>query len=308
MSDVEKVEQEVSILDDLFNERDSAPPEILQEEEAAKPVIKEKVKKETAEPEKEDDEPIEKKDPKEPIDKVEKKVEKEVDEDDKVFAEVEKLKKALTDSQKWGHTSNKRLKSAINMVNSLKDQGALTDDEFSKLSEFLHSDVEEEQKIAPESDDPLLRLVNIAAKRIDDLRTIYEDDPLFQKKAEAFDFFVNHCSEQEREDILDELKDSEDNDLKLAKKMLKIGEKYYEENYKELDSAGGLKELVSLKNIEIEKMKRKLDKLSRKLAEYEDYDKPNYKIDELGDTGNMVEGKPGTVIDEIFAERDRKKG
>jgi len=309
MSEVNQVEENVSALDAILEERDNAPPEpsVSEEsidsperEEPKKKVVEELKAPKDKEENKLEKESAEKPDPKPSIKKLD-------EDDDYQDTELAKLKKALNDSQKWGHTNNKRLKSAIKMVNSLKDQGALTDDEFSQLHELLHSDEQEEQA-ALVSNDPLVKMIQSAHKRLSDLQTIYEEDPLFMKKAEAFDFFVNHCSEREREELLEELEEFEGSDLKLAKKMFKIGEKYYEENYKELDEAGGLKELVSLKNVEIEKMKRKLDKLERKLAQYDDYDKPTFKIDELGETDNVNPDKPGSVLDALEEERDRKKG
>jgi vacuolar-type H+-ATPase subunit I/STV1 len=150
-------------------------------------------------------------------------------------------------------------------------------------------------------------LINIANKRMADLAEIYEDDPLFNKKVESFDFYQKQASQIEKDQILEEVEHLKDHPLKLANKMLQIGEKYYNENYKELDEAGGLKELISFKNSEIERMQRKLDKLERKLSQYNDYDSPTNKIDELGDTENVVEQKPESGLDEAFGERDRKK-
>lgn len=309
MSDIDKIEENTSTIDEIFAERDAAVPEKMLDEDISNEIDKKPAEIKKDSDKKEDKDVSDYKDTKEIVEKTEKKSpEKKIEEDvdDEKYAEVSNLKKALNDSKKWGHTSNKRLKSAVKMVNELKDQGALTDDEFSKLSEFLTSDVEEEQ-MTPVDTDPLSKLIKTANKRLDDLQAIYEEDPLFMKKAQAFDFFVKHASDSEKEYLLDELSEFEDNDIKLAKRMYKIGEKYYEENYKEVEAAGGLKELLSLKNTEIEKMQRKLDKLERNLSSLEDYDKPNYKIDELGETGNAVEGKPGSTIDEIFEERDRKK-
>ena len=140
------------------------------------------------------------------------------------------------------------------------------------------------------------------------MREVFDEDPLFDKKVAAFDFFVNHASEQEKDELVEELESFDPNSLKLAKKMFQIGEKYYEENYKELDEAGGLKELVTVKNTEIKRMQRKIDKLEKELSRYNDYDKPTSRIDELGDTPEGVStDEPGDVLGSLIKQRDGSK-
>ncbi len=55
---------------------------------------------------------------------------------------------------------------------------------------------------------------------------------------------------------------------------------------------------------EIDKLNRSIDKLTKKLAQYEDYDKPRYRIAEMG---NGVDGANRTkdTISALFEERDK---
>jgi hypothetical protein len=313
-------EPQISTLDDLIKERDGVKPEILTAEEVqeAKEKNKEvkaaKEEKQVKEKPSEDGDTEKQKKPLEP-----KKAENEnkapekkesLDEDDLHDIEVEKLKKALNDSQKWGHSNNKRLKSTLKMISSLKEEGSLTDDEFSKLNDLLHSDSVEEEPITEVSNNPLINLSQIANKRIGDLQELYGHDPLFNKKVGAFDSYVRDASDQEIDEILEELEDLKGSPLKLAKKMFDMGETFYNNIYSGLEKSGGLRAFIDEKNSEIAKMKKKIDKLETKLLQSNDYDdKPTLKIDELSEvvTDDVTTYKPNDVLGQTMAERDRKR-
>lgn len=297
-----------SALDELEDERNGKKTVEPEKEEKAKQAEKDapesKVTKETK--------PAESKSPAEKKEKsaetVKKALPKDEDDEDEDLrtAETEKLKKALNDSQKWGHTNNRRLKNAVKMINSLKDSGTLEDDDFSKLHDLLHSDSDEEpEQNITLSESPISNLLQIANQRVTDLEEIYDHDELFRKKLSAFDFLIQNSSEEEIEDIADELEEFKNNPLKLVKKMYMMGENYYNEIYKDLDEAGGLKQFVYEKNEEIKRLRKKLDKLEKKRLESSDYDEStNFKIDELGDTDKATKQKPGSVLDQLEEEQE----
>ena len=224
-------------------------------------------------------------------------------------SEVEKLKKNLSDSQKWGHTNNRRLKKVSKLVESLKESGVLSENEFNDLHEQLNSDPEEEERIENITRSPIDNLIRLAGDRIDDLREIYEDDELFDKKADSFTSYYNNLSKDDKEDLIEEFDKIRDNKLRLAKRMYQLGTKYYEEELKEVEEAGGFKQLLGKKNSQLENLQKKLDKLTKKLLQYEDNGNPTYNIEESGDTSNLVKSKSyDTVVEEIFGERDRNIG
>jgi DNA repair exonuclease SbcCD ATPase subunit len=314
MSSTENVDKQVlneksgSALDSLFKERDTVKAEgpIKKDEEL-------KVdKKEVKEPKLDDDKESSKNTLKSKTSEIENKVhekKEDLDEDEVKGVEVEKLKKALNDSQKWGHSNNKRLKSVTKMISSLKEDGAITEDEFTKLNDLLRSDAPEpEIEILEESKDPFVNLIQKANTRISDLEDI-SDDPLFKNKAAAFLELLKNSSDDEKEDILDQLEEFKDNPLKLAKKMYGMAENFYNEFYKDLDASGGIKGFVSQKNSEIQRLQKKIDKLERKLLEYNDYDKPTSRIDELVDSevAGVTTNKPKDTLDQLFKERDHIK-
>lgn len=297
-----------SALDDLEDERNGKKTGEPAKEEKVKPTEKEPAEPKTVKEPKsaESKVPAEKKEKSaETAKKVPLKDEDDEDQDPRI-AETEKLKKALNDSQKWGHTNNRRLKNAVKMINLLKDEDVLSDDQFSKLHDLLHSDSDEERdQNVTLSESPISNLLQIANQRVTDLEEIYDHDELFRKKLSAFDFLIQNSSEEEIEDIADELEAFKNNPLKLVKKMYTMGENYYNEVYKELDEAGGLKLFVSEKNEEIKRLRKKLDKLEKKRLESSDYDEStNFKIDELGDTEKATKQKPVSVLDQLEEEQE----
>ncbi len=297
-------EPQRSILDDLEDERNNK----FKPKKEEKPLEKTSPEPKT-EKEPKSVEPKAKIDKKEKSDEAAKKAPSKDDDDDEEdprTIETEKLKKALNDSQKWGHTNNRRLKNAVKMINSLKDAGALADDDFSKLHDLLHSDADDEPlQNATLNETPISNLLQIANQRVIDLEEIYDHDPLFRKKLSAFDFLIQNSSEEEIEDIADELDEFKNNPLKLVKKMYMMGESYYNEVYKDLDEAGGLKQFITEKNEEIKKLRKKVDKLEKKHLESSDYDEStNYRIDELGDTDKVTKQKPGSALDQLEEEKE----
>ena len=314
IENIEQAEQveiaEASVFDELLKERDLPKKDSDEEKQEIKKV--KELKKEVKTEENSADDEIKPKekavDPKGAENKAVKK--EELDEDDIHTVEMEKLKKALNDSQKWGHSNNKRLKSTLKMISSLKEEGSLTEDEFSKLNDLLHSDSVEEEPISEISNNPMVNLAQIANTRLEDLKELYGHDPLFNKKINAFDSYTRDASEQEIDEILDELEELKKSPLKLAKKMFDMGENFYNDIYSGLEKSGGLKAFIEEKNSEIIKMKKKIDKLETKLLQSNDYDSnPTMKIDELSDivTDDVTTHKPNDVFGQILKERDRKR-
>jgi hypothetical protein len=72
-------------------------------------------------------------------------------------------------------------------------------------------------------------------------------------------------------DLIDALEDVDTDALKI-KKMLSIGEKHYNEGFKEILDNGGSRSAIQKKNKEIEKLTKEVEKYKKKLTEYENYD------------------------------------
>src|SRR5690242_12307874 len=78
-----------------------------------------------------------------------------------------------------------------------------------------------------------------------------------------FGEMLNEMSTSETSDLIEELLEMQE-PLKMATRMYRLGEQYYNETHKDIDEASGIKKYVELKSLTEEKLrKRVVDKLSR---------------------------------------------
>jgi hypothetical protein len=230
-----------------------------------------------------------------------KKVETSNSELDSLQAELEKNRKIIADTKRYGSQNAQRLKNAMKQAKSLVESGTLSEEEAKSLIASLESDGEEETE-QYSYDTPFSKILKVANTQLENLRK-YSDDDLLDEKIKAFDYFLNMSAPDAVKSVLEELNELTDEPLKLTKKMLSIGKTYYDESYKDIAAAGGFHEFLIKKNEEIAKLNKSIDKLNKKLAQYEDYDQPGYRIREIGDSEN-VSSEKRDAVSEAFAERD----
>ena len=216
-------------------------------------------------------------------------------------AELEKTKKAFTDTQKYGHSNARKLKAAQKHAQSLVESGALSEDEAQNLLELLENECEE---VVETSSDPLSNILKIANTELANFIK-YNEDPFLHEKIKSFDLLLSLSSEKEVREILEELNDLVDEPLRLAKKMLSLGDEFHKKSGSEIIATGSIPNYIKKQQEEIQKLNKTIDKLTKKMAEYEDYDRPRQRISEVGESKDTSMGKRDS-IDNLFAERDRK--
>ena len=223
--------------------------------------------------------------------------------------ELEKTHKRLTENQQYGRQNAQRLKNALKITRELVEEGSLSDEEAAKLQDSLQSDAEEDDSASPSHSHlpshPFGKVLAAANKELEFIRK-YTDDERLDDKVGAFDYFLLVAPTEEREQALEDLTDLMDTPLKLAKKMLSIGQ-VYEKSYREMKAAGGIQGMIAKKDQDIDNLHKSIDKLTKKLAQYEDYDKPRYRLDEsVGDPGESEEeASSKDTITSLFSHRDR---
>ena len=184
---------------------------------------------------------------------------------------------------------------------NLEAEGSLSEEEAGKLRGTLDGDTEE--ALSADASHPFGKVMAIANQELENIRK-YTDDELLDDKVGAFDYFLLVASKEEREQALDDLTELSPTPLPLAKKMLSIGHGY-EASYREMKAAGSLYGLLTKKDQEASDLRKNLDKLTKKLAQYEDYDKPRYRLEEMGES--MGQDPSGDTITSLFEDRDRMK-
>ncbi len=221
---------------------------------------------------------------------------------------LEKVEKTLAENHKYGRSNAQKVKNAIKVAQRFVDDGLLAEEEAKELLQTLHLEGETEEEDASRyQSSPFAPIFKVANKELQNILK-YTDDEHLQDKVNAFDYFLSVGSKEEIEQVFEDLSELLDDPLKLARKMLSIGQDVYEESYKGIRQAGGFKNYLSVKDQEIEKLQKKLDKVEKKLLQYEDFDKPRYRIDEMGDVegSKPATGSPGNdTISALFDERDK---
>ena len=222
--------------------------------------------------------------------------------------ELLKSRKVITDTQRFGHQNARKLKNALKITQELVASGSLSREEAQSLVESLKngdSATAPELEVSPYNSHPFANVLKIANTELINLRK-YSDDELLDDKIKAFDYFLNLAPLEDIQEALEDLTELSDEPVKLTKKMLSIGKHYYETSYKDIKSAGGVFAYIDKKNQDIDSLHKTIDKLNKKLSQYEDFDKPRYRIAEVG---NGVDGTGGVkdTISALFEERDRVK-
>ena len=216
--------------------------------------------------------------------------------------ELEKTHKRLVENQQYGRQNAQRLKSALKLTKAFVEEGSLSEEEAIKLMGSLEHDDEADAYTHPTH--PFGKVLATANKELDNIRKYTDDDRLDDKVA-AFDYFLMVSSPEEREQALEDLTDLMDNPLTLAKKMLAIGQAHAH-HYRDMKEAGSLHGLITKKDQDILNLRKNLDKLTKKLAQFEDYDKPRYRIDDhVGEMSGLEEDAlPKDTISSLFHHRD----
>ena len=212
--------------------------------------------------------------------------------------ELTKTQKRLTENQQYGRQNAQRLKNALKLAKEFVEEGSLNEEEAAKLINTLDTDTEED--LSSYATYPFGKVLAIANQELENIRK-YTDDASLDDKIRAFDYFLMVSSKEEQEQALEDLTDMKDNPLKLAKAMLERGQRY-QTSYQEMKAAGSLYDLLNKKDQTLLDLRKNLDKLTKKLAQYEDYDKPRYRLDEMGES---EEAASQDSISSLFNDRDR---
>lgn len=222
---------------------------------------------------------------------------------DKTKEELGKVQKRLSENQKYARQNAQKVKNALEIVKGLIESGDVMEEDAGSLLNALQLDGDAgEEEYYKGSSHPFAPIFAIANKELENIRKYTEDDSL-QDKVAAFDYFLSIATPDEIEETRDELMELSDDPIKLTKKMLSIGQKAYEDSYKDLKESGNFKNYKVKKQNEIDLLKKSIDKLTKKLSKYETYDKPTYRLEEVADVDSK-ESESQDPLTEMFKRRD----
>lgn len=223
--------------------------------------------------------------------------------------ELENAQKRLEDNQNYSRTLRQNRDSALSFVNKLLDEGDLPEEQANQLISILKSNISKEPEGLSASDKkenishPFQKFFDIANHEVMQIYLDVTEDDNYRDKINAFDAYMTDASQEELEELYKDLGNLEKKPISLLKKMLSVGQDYLDEGYSDYQKAGGFRKYSSIKKDEIEVLQNKVDKLSKKLAQYESYDKPTYSLEEASESTNKNQ-KSDDILTQIFNERD----
>lgn len=225
--------------------------------------------------------------------------------------EIEKLQKTLRDTQRSFHEDRKKLTAYKKAVEKLKGDGSLLDEEARMLLDHtMFENVQEE----PEDEPVIVRYAKVWDKEIEYMRKYSSNADDINNSIYAFQHLMQSSTENERQEILDELSEYEDDEVELTKQMIEIGRQYDEDIYSDIREAGNIRNLKKTLAKKEHDLQKQLDKLQVKYdklrMQYEDYDANPVSIRKGTGSGSMSShGEQGDGFDvgKIFASRNNRR-
>jgi hypothetical protein len=216
--------------------------------------------------------------------------------------ELEKMQRAMKETQRWGNETKKKLEAYKRAVEKYKEEGILNDDEAGSLLDHTRYEEHETQ------DKPLIvQYAEIWDRELDNLRKYSSDTDDIDQKVIAFQHMLQNSTAAEIEEVLGDLKDLiGKDDVAFTRKMLDYGKQYFDEVYSDIHEAGNLKNLKKRHDEKIAEYEKKIVTLNKEIAKlkekYEDDTAPTYRIPDTGNQSKRKNPSSGDAAD-IFKNR-----
>lgn len=238
----------------------------------------------------------------EPVVKKESSKEKEID----YKAENLRLQKVIKDTQKSFHEDRKKLSAYKKAIEKMKEDMILTDEDAEVL--LNHTAFEE---AATQNEHVIDKYSRIWDNEIQHMRKYPSHFPNIDQYISAFQHLMNFSSIKEVEEIMTDLSNYEDDEVELTNRMLEYGRQYNEDVYSDIHESGSIRQLKSKYQekqdelqLELDKWKRKYNKLKEKHQDYDD--KPGHSI--RSGSGNINPSEHDSSFDLASVFKSRRQG
>lgn len=190
-----------------------------------------------------------------------------------ILQELEKAKKISDDNRKHAHSLSTKASRALKAIDSLVEEGELSDDIAEKIK--IHYEgfdsIGEKEDSTPKNDSVEHRISDFILKAQPELLSYIDiaEDPEIEMRAKAFQFYLTHSSLEQRKSLLASLEKQGDDSKATLKEMLKVGKAFLEEDGgRALIEAGGYQALVKKQAEEIKSLQKQLDKTKKDHENY----------------------------------------
>lgn len=218
-------------------------------------------------------------------------------------AEIEKLQKTLKDTQRSFHEDRKKIAAYKRAVEQMKEDLIISDDEAATL--LNHTQFEGELEPIYQEESRLVKYCRVFDNELEIMKKYTKEPEIIDQNIFAFQHLIHSVTHEEREDILDELSQYNDDPIKMTQHMLEIGRVYDEKFFNYIREAGSLSNLITKFQEEKEELQKKLDNARNKINKLkgvdQDYNKEPYQVRQSAggsNINNKVHKK--FSIDDIF--------
>lgn len=190
-----------------------------------------------------------------------------------ILQELEKAKKISDDNRKHAHSLSTKASRALKAIDSLVEEGELSDDIAEKIKSHYEGfdSIDDKEGSSPKNDSVEHRISDFILKAQPELSSYMDiaEDPEIEMRAKAFHFYLTHSSLEQRKSLLASLEKQGDDSKATLKEMLKVGKSFLEEDGgRALIEAGGYQALVKKQAEEIKSLQKQLDKTKKDHENY----------------------------------------
>lgn len=236
--------------------------------------------------------------PKTESDEVPEKEEPDVKDQKDVSDELLKLKKKGDDARSYASDIKRRFILTQSKIKDLIESGDLEEEAGKALLEAMsstaikepddlkHSLKESQEKSSQGILSPLYK--NFTEDLLNQYLEVSEDE-VVDNKIRAFDSLVTQSSEEEQKEILERILEKGKTPMSHLKAVLALGQEFLDDGFGEYLKAGSFKKYTNSWKEKQADLEEKVDKLQRKLIQYEsNFDRP----DKMNLGGSMTGGGP----------------
>lgn len=218
---------------------------------------------------------------------------------------LESYKRRVEDNRSFAMSVKSSIALAQKKIAEMVENGDLDEDASSALLDTLNYDKAREPEWLhqsaqkTESNNIFSVLHEVLTTEIKNQYLDVTEDANFHRKILAFDHLTADASADEKKQIMERLLSDKPTPMTLLKRVLKEGDAFLSDGYSDYLDKGGFKNFISSANKEKEELMKKIDKLEKRLNNYENtYDRSH--VDMASSSGLL----PGDRGRSSFADMD----
>ena len=201
----------------------------------------------------------------------------------KASKELESKSKVADDNQRHARRIAANLVSLKSQINEMLENGRLDEETSSALLETASKNIDADSVLKQASSEVkgkktqvsewenLVEKARIPFANYLELSPNYEED---NKKAQGFDMACSLMSEEERQQVMSDLKQNEDSPKDLLKSMMSIGSKFWESRLgRGIAEHGNLIGVIDAQDEQIDALNKKIEGLMKTIAKEQSKDK-----------------------------------